>query len=448
MNSFFRQIAFILAISAFSVQGLCQNVGINATGTAPNASALLDLSSTNLGFLVPRMTDAQMNAIAAPANGLLVYNTTTNCFMIYSGGAWVPVSCGCTGAPAAPGAITGPASPLVSSVNNGFFITPVAGATSYTWTISPATNTITAGQGTQAIAVSFGPSVATYTICVTASNACGTSASGPCLNVTTSAGGGGSMGYQVFDYTGALQTYTVPAGVTQITVTAFGAAGGTAYNLPGWGAEIIGTFTVTPGNVFDVLVGGEGQGGEQPPGSYGYSGAGGGGTFVWNSSSSALPMIAAGGGGGSSYYENNGGPGSATNTPTNGSGLYNAAGGAGGNGGTGGTAGSGGGGWLTNGGTGSSGGGQSGGFAVYNGGAGGSAGAPGGAGGYGGGGGCYSNNGSGGGGGGYNGGGGGLSNNPNSGWGSGGGGGSYNAGTAQTNTAGVWKGSGWVLIVW
>ncbi|RYZ47844.1 MAG: hypothetical protein EOP49_20180, partial [Sphingobacteriales bacterium] len=43
--------------------------------TAPNASAILDLTSTSRGLLTPRMTAAQRNAIAAPANGLLVYQT-------------------------------------------------------------------------------------------------------------------------------------------------------------------------------------------------------------------------------------------------------------------------------------------------------------------------------------------------------------------------------------
>jgi len=62
------------------------NVGI---GTAsPDASALLDVSSTTRGLLPPRMTGAQVSAIAAPANGLLVYNTTTGRYNAYQGGAW------------------------------------------------------------------------------------------------------------------------------------------------------------------------------------------------------------------------------------------------------------------------------------------------------------------------------------------------------------------------
>lgn len=67
---------------------LAQNVGI---GTAtPNASALLDLISTSQGVLIPRMTNTQMLAIATPATGDLVFNTTPTTFYYYNGTAWVP----------------------------------------------------------------------------------------------------------------------------------------------------------------------------------------------------------------------------------------------------------------------------------------------------------------------------------------------------------------------
>ena len=48
----------------------------------PNASAQLDVVSTTKGFLPPRMTTTQINAIVSPANGLVVFNTTLNtiCF--------------------------------------------------------------------------------------------------------------------------------------------------------------------------------------------------------------------------------------------------------------------------------------------------------------------------------------------------------------------------------
>lgn len=71
-----------------------QGVSINATGTgtAPDGSAILDLSVTNKGFLVPRMTQAQRNAITSPANSLLIYQTdNTPGFYYNSGTPGLPV---------------------------------------------------------------------------------------------------------------------------------------------------------------------------------------------------------------------------------------------------------------------------------------------------------------------------------------------------------------------
>lgn len=61
-------------------------VGANA---APAATAALEVSSTTKGLLLPRMTGAQRDAISSPADGLLIYNTTTSKGQIRAGGAWV-----------------------------------------------------------------------------------------------------------------------------------------------------------------------------------------------------------------------------------------------------------------------------------------------------------------------------------------------------------------------
>jgi hypothetical protein len=75
------------------------NVGI-ATYT-PDPSALLDVSSTTKGFLPPRMTTTQRNAIAAPAEGLVIYNSDEKALNVYNGTAWAsampvqqPFECG------------------------------------------------------------------------------------------------------------------------------------------------------------------------------------------------------------------------------------------------------------------------------------------------------------------------------------------------------------------
>jgi hypothetical protein len=54
----------------------------------PDASAQLDVASTTKGFLPPRMTNAQKNAIASPAEGLIVHDTTNNGVAYYDGTTW------------------------------------------------------------------------------------------------------------------------------------------------------------------------------------------------------------------------------------------------------------------------------------------------------------------------------------------------------------------------
>jgi len=59
--------------------------------TAPVASALLEMVSTSRGFLAPRMTQAQRDAISSPATGLLIYNTISNQYNVYNGTDWSSV---------------------------------------------------------------------------------------------------------------------------------------------------------------------------------------------------------------------------------------------------------------------------------------------------------------------------------------------------------------------
>jgi uncharacterized protein (TIGR02145 family) len=54
----------------------------------PAASSVLELSSTSKGFLPPRLTTAQRDAIATPAVGLMIFNTTKNCLEWYNGTLW------------------------------------------------------------------------------------------------------------------------------------------------------------------------------------------------------------------------------------------------------------------------------------------------------------------------------------------------------------------------
>jgi hypothetical protein len=64
-------------------------LGQASMGTAsPNASAQFQINSTTRGFLPPVMTTTQKNAIATPAAGLVVYDSTTNKLQCYNGSTW------------------------------------------------------------------------------------------------------------------------------------------------------------------------------------------------------------------------------------------------------------------------------------------------------------------------------------------------------------------------
>ena len=67
-------------------------IGINST--SPNAASLLQIDSTTKGFLLPRMTDAQITAISNPPDGLMVYSTDQNhiAFWNAAAGVWKKVS--------------------------------------------------------------------------------------------------------------------------------------------------------------------------------------------------------------------------------------------------------------------------------------------------------------------------------------------------------------------
>ncbi len=258
---------------------------------------------------------------------------------------------------------------------------------------------------------------------------------------------------------GGLQRWTVPPGVTTVSIEAWGAQGGGSpttggcnCSLPGGrGAYVRGTFSVTPGSVLDLLVG---QVGGSSGGAHGNENGGGGGTFVVLNPRTPLVIAGGGGGGPSTTYGSSCartasvGDGQAGNGGASTSCSTSAAGGSAGSGGAAaGTYEGGAGGGFT--GDGANGGTHCvlayGGSSYTNGGVGGLGNN------------CYDTNnfgGYGGGGGGQlggPGGGGGYSGGSTSGaWSAsssyGGGGGSYNAGAGQTNTAGVRSGMGMVTI--
>ena len=109
-------------------------VRVSVGSSSADASAVLDLVSTNKGFLPPRMTLAQRNAIGSPANGLQIYNTDTKRTNYYDGSNWIDQ-------------VSGNATTLEAICRNGYKTTTsmeVGGSTIYT---PSANNAVSAASG-------------------------------------------------------------------------------------------------------------------------------------------------------------------------------------------------------------------------------------------------------------------------------------------------------------
>ncbi len=94
-----RAILITLSIVHAATSCIGQNVGINANGAAPNASALLDIDGSAIvgpkrGLLIPRVTTTERLGIVAPATGLLVFDTSFLEFWFFDGLVWVPLNNG------------------------------------------------------------------------------------------------------------------------------------------------------------------------------------------------------------------------------------------------------------------------------------------------------------------------------------------------------------------
>jgi hypothetical protein len=153
--------------------------------TTPKAGALLDLNSTTQGGLVLSNVDLTDLSVI-PANtfvnistqqdtnqelaGMIVYNTdaaTGVGVYVWDGDDWIKPC-----APPAPGPITFSTASFLAGVKYAAIVAPVAGATSYVWTLPPEFTVFGASDGAT---ITFSAPVGTYSIVVRAKNACGES---------------------------------------------------------------------------------------------------------------------------------------------------------------------------------------------------------------------------------------------------------------------------------
>lgn len=80
----------IILIVSYS---LSAQMAVTTDGSSADGSAMLEVKSTNKGFLPPRMTVVQRDAISSPATGLLIYQTDgTTGFWCYNGSNWVQLT--------------------------------------------------------------------------------------------------------------------------------------------------------------------------------------------------------------------------------------------------------------------------------------------------------------------------------------------------------------------
>lgn len=114
---------FIFATISVNAQN---NVGIGTP--IPDPSAILELKSTSMGILIPRMKSLERTAIASPKDGLLVYDTDSSCFFYFIGNtnSWGNM---CNSSAASTqmywqltgnGGTTSSTSPIGTAVNNNF----------------------------------------------------------------------------------------------------------------------------------------------------------------------------------------------------------------------------------------------------------------------------------------------------------------------------------------
>ncbi|MFM6926648.1 MAG: hypothetical protein ACKOU7_14165, partial [Ferruginibacter sp.] len=85
--------SFLLTIAGllFITTSFSQSLAVNADGSIANSSSILDVKSTVKGLLIPRMSKTEKNAIASPATGLTIFQSSPDSigYYYYNGSAWI-----------------------------------------------------------------------------------------------------------------------------------------------------------------------------------------------------------------------------------------------------------------------------------------------------------------------------------------------------------------------
>jgi|GEM_PF-2685522 len=232
-TSLFLVALFTFFIS-FTASAQTMSISTATVTVTPQAGVVLDLSqnpgtsagAVADGFLLPNLTTTQMNTISASAPaGLLLFNTTINCYEIYSGSSWTPFWCLCSGTPT----VTAGASATSLCAGATLNLTATGGASVYSWT---GPNGFVSSLQNPSISSVVVADAGTYS--VTASNGCGSS---PVSTITITIGGGTSI-------TAGVVTSPICSGAT-INLTCTSGGAGATYTWTGPNGYSIGPGTTS-----------------------------------------------------------------------------------------------------------------------------------------------------------------------------------------------------------
>lgn len=318
--------ASLCAPSAGNVYSVINVAGVTYNWYVPSGAIITAGQGTN--SITVSFSSAVSDIITVtPSNSCGIGPATSLAIVVSSGTPTVPVIKGLTN--------VGASTSQPYSVSN-----PQANVT-YSWTITGTATITTPGINSSA---TFPAGASSYTITATATNSCGAASS--TLIITTNTA---THGLVIFNYTGALQTWTVPVGVNYLLVKVWGAGGGAgtypghtganavlAYSpCGGTGGYISGTLLVNGGTTLYILVGGGGTSAEYynayPDGGYTsespLAGGGGGRSAIQIIQGTDATTAGGGGGGGNgfqagstslySFFGSGGGAGNGTQ-PNNG----------------------------------------------------------------------------------------------------------------------------------